>query len=255
MATAQDIITDALLEIGVLSGPGQTPSTAHSSFALNRLNQMVGEWNTRRPFLYTVDINRYTLTPSQETYTIGPASTSPDFTAPRPVGPGPGNGIIWANIVIPGDPDVFLPLNIMGDEEWANMRVRSVGTTVPIAIYNDGANPKSTLYLYGYPTVANELELFTRHQASEFASLASTFEAPAGYQKAMTLTLAENLAPIPAFVRLGAQWSQLQADNARKARAAIAGLNSAPNNLSNDAAGLTAGGVRSNFNWLTGNLQ
>ena len=254
--TSQDIITDALMEIGVLTGPGQTPSSAHSTFGLSRLNQLVQEWNTRRAFLYTVDKLTFSLVVSQASYTIGPTATTPDFVTARPVGPQPGNGILAANIIIDGTPDVYVPMGLLDDQEWAAMRVRSISSTVPLALYNDGANPKSTLYLYGTPSVARDIELWVRHQTTDFASLATTVEVPAGYQKAMTMTLAENLAASNVFARLpGVGWSQFQAINAQKARAAIAGLNSAPNNMSNDAAGLRSGGNRSNFNYLTGSLQ
>jgi len=254
MATAQDIITDALTEIGVVTNPGQTPSAEHSAFALSRLNQLTQEWNTRRAFLYTVDKLTFALTVSQNTYTIGPSSTTPDFVTPRPVGPQPGSGILRANIILDGTPDVYVPMGIMDDQEWANLRVRDISSTVPLCLYNDGANPKSTIYLYGTPSTARDIELWVKHQTSDFASLASTFDVPMGYQKAITQTLAENLAPVPAFAKFGASWSQLQADNARKARAAIAALNSAPNNINNDAAGVNHS-RRGTFNYLTGNLQ
>jgi hypothetical protein len=254
MATAQDIITDAFTEIGVVTNPGQTPSAEHSAFGLNRLNQLVQEWNTRRAFLYTTDILTFALTVGQNIYTIGPASTTPDFVTPRPVGPQPGSGILMANIILAGNPDVYVPMGIMDDQEWAALRVRDISSTVPLCLYNDGANPKSNIYIYGTPSEARDIELWVKHQTADFASLATTFEVPMGYQKAITQTLAENLAAVPAFARYGASWSQLQAENARKARAAVAALNSGPNNMPNDAAGVVKS-KRSTFNYLTGNLQ
>lgn len=250
MATAQDIVTDALLEISVLTAPGQTPSASHSAFVLGRLNQLISEWNVRAQFLYCVDRFEFPLLTSQTEYTIGPSGA--DFIAPRPNGEGPGKGILNANIVTPGSPDVFFPINIIPYAQWATMPIRSLSTGISRRLYNDGAYPNSTIHLYGQPTGSYSLEIWVRHQASEFASLATTFDMPPGYQKAIMLTLAENI--FGAFSKIpGSELTEVTMNNARIARGAIANQNSSPNRMSNDAAGLRPSSrAVSAYNYRTG---
>jgi hypothetical protein len=61
---------------------------------------------------------------------------------------------------------------------------------VPTDLYNDGAYPNSRLYLWGYPSVANDLELFTWQQLSSFPSQAATVSLPPGYAQAVVYNLA-----------------------------------------------------------------
>lgn len=249
MATAQDIIVDAYLECGEMDQAGQTPPPTQLTYGLNRLNRIVGQLSTRRLFIWEIGSARYTLSPSQTSYTIGPSGA--DFTAPRPLGPAPGNGIKNANIILTGtNPEASLPLYIMNDDEWANLSVKEIPTSVPTAIYNDGAFPNSRLYLLGYPTQANDLELFTPTQISTFAALGTTFTMPPGYQEAITTLLAEALC---SAMHKGVVPPAL-ADSARRARVAVMSLNSASPNLSNDAGTLGSKRLGGFFNWNNGSV-
>jgi hypothetical protein len=250
MATAQDVIVDAFIEGDILDQPGQVPGPNFLTYGLNRLNRLVAQFSTRGLMVWTIESNRYTLTPSQTSYTIGPSGA--DFTADRPLGPMPGGGIVNANIILTSvSPEVAIPLYIMNDDEWASVRVKDIPTSIPTAIYNDGSFPNSRLYLWGYPNQANDLQLWTRHQISEFASLGTTFSMPPGYQEAITTSLAE--AMCSAYKKGVVPPSLAMA--ARKARAAVMSLNSASPNISNDAAGIgTSNQGGAFFNWLNGQV-
>jgi len=137
---------------------------------------------------------------------------------------------------------------ILNAEDWASMRVRDIDTTTPTAIYNDGATPKSTLYLYGVPTLAYQLELWRNKQIGQFSMLSDAFDWPAGYQEAVTLTLAEGLCG-----PLGRKMPNGLPEMARRARAAVTSLNSAPGKLDNDAA-LSGGRSGGYFNYKTGQV-
>lgn len=245
MATATTIITDACLECGMLDQPGQLPSAEHLAFGLTRLNRIVSMWSTRQLFIWTSVFTRFTLVAGQQSYTIGPSGAN--FTAARPVGIGPGGGIKFANIVIgSGSAEVLTPMALLSDEDWASLTLRGFATSIPMALYNDGGTPNSTLYLYGIPTTAYKLELWTNQQIAQFATLSDTFDWPPAYQEAATLTLAEALCnpfqkPIPDGLT----------EMARRARAAVTSLNSAPNTQTNDTKrmGINHGGQ---FDYRTG---
>src|SRR3990167_3720573 len=97
-----DLLRNSLFEIGYLA-PGEPGSAADLAFGLSKLNRMISQWSTRGVYIYTVRIDRYTLTPSQVSYTIGPASSSADFTAAPPLCSGPCKGIFYSNIVLMAD--------------------------------------------------------------------------------------------------------------------------------------------------------
>lgn len=188
MATGLEICTDALLESRVMRQAGQTPPAEQVTYALARLNRILGslsqagEW-----YVYTTNISSYTLSPTRDFYTIGPTG---NFVAERPM------AIDKANIIISsGSNLVRVPLEIISDEEWADISVVGIGSAVPVKLYNDGAAPNSNLYLWPKATnTSYKLELFWRQQLTQFSSTADTLVAPNGYQEALTLTLAEALA-------------------------------------------------------------
>lgn len=70
--TAQDIITNSLLEMGAYS-QGETPSSADITFGLSKLNRLFDAWNAKELNIYRVDFLRYTLVPSVQPLTIGQA--------------------------------------------------------------------------------------------------------------------------------------------------------------------------------------
>jgi hypothetical protein len=235
MPVVLEVITNALYEAQVY-GPGRQISAEDTAFTLSKANQLASSWSTRRNFIWQTLIQRFTLSPSQQSYTIG-RGTSPvaDFVADRPLGPRePGNGIKKANIILTNvSPEARVPLQLLDDMQWGSISVTDIPTTFPVAIYNDGAYPNSRLYLWGYPQQANDLELFTNRQISEFgndsAALMAEFSMPPGYELAFTLTLGEHVCnafgtSIPPDLR----------EKAREARVAIRSLNSSSPKMTSD---------------------
>lgn len=252
MATFQTIINDALLEIRKLTAPGQTASPSDTAFVLDRLNQLIEEWNNRAPMIYAVDRYVFSFTAGQADYTLGPAPA--DWVGPRPIGEGQGRGILQANYIQAGSPNVFFPISLYNYEQFSNLRVRNISAQIPIAFYNNNAYSSggdTTVSFYGTPT-GGQCELWIRHQASTASTAAAIFDMPPGYQKAITLTLAENI--VGAYSSIpGVSLTEATQEAARKARAAIAGTNILTKPQSNDAAGLRPRHRSvSTYNWRTG---
>jgi len=248
--TAQDIIVNSMIEVGALA-QGETPASNDAAYVFGKANRLSSQWSTRSLFIWTVRSDRYTLIPSQRSYTIGRAPGA-DFVADRPLGPRePGNGIKNANIVLTSvSPEVRVPLRLLDDDEWASIWVLDVPTTLPVALYNDGAYPNSTLYLWGWPTQANDLELFTNQQLPQFPDLVTPIELATGYEEAFILTLAESIGP--AF---GQPITADLRENARRARAAIQSLNSSSPKIGTDVPEMPNSGPRSTFNYRSGTFQ
>ena len=185
MRVQDQILYPALRLAGVLGAAGRGASPSQLADAFASLNRMMDSWTIQNLLIYTIRSDRYTLTPSQVSYTIGPVGA--DFTAPRPV------EITQANIVLAGSPAVHCPLKLIDDQEWASISVREIPTTLPLKLYNDGAYPNSRLYFWPYPTAANDLELFTSSQLTRFAKQTDDVSFPPGYEDALVYNLAVRL--------------------------------------------------------------
>lgn len=185
------IIYRALRLARVLQGPSQGPSPEKLADGLIALNGLLDYLTAQQGAIYTKRQDRYTLQPSQVTYTIGIDPTgqqTANFNAVRPV------RIDRASLVLTGtNPPVFLPMSLLTPEEWASLVVRTIPTTVPRRLYCDYANPISTLYFWGYPTAGNDVELWTWQQLAQFQTIDDQVTLPPAYLDMLVYNLAVRL--------------------------------------------------------------
>jgi len=238
------VIRSALRIAGITLRPQRTPSEDQAQEALDQLNAMIGQWNTQSLLIYTKQINAWPLVSNQKTYTIGPGG---QFDGDRP------QWIDQANLILNSvSPVVRLPLTIWNDEEWSLIPVQDIGRSLPLGIYNDGAYPLSTIYVWPQPLTTYALELYTWSAIPLFSTIGDAVVLPPGYQMAIEYNLAVILAEhypheskiLPSAYR-----------QAEKALAKIKGLNSVPNKQRSDAASINDNGNRSSFNYYTGQIQ
>lgn len=232
-----DIITNAMLEIGVLA-PGETPSSPEATFALSKLNRLLDNWNAEELFVYDVQFTRLTLTPNKNPHTIGPVGA--DFSAnPRPV------DVEFANLILTDQsPEIRKPLGLIDDIQWASIRVQSLATQYPLYMHYHRDWPNGQILLWPVPTYSYDIELVTRTSFNSFVALTDPISFPPGYEDAMTLTLAESLCPT--FTKA---LDAVLANKASEARARIKSQNIQVPELGCDD-GLISNGLR--FNWITG---
>src|SRR5690349_11443785 len=226
------------------SRPAYGLSTNELTDVKSVANRLISQYSTRRLFMFTVAAQRFTLTPSQTSYTIGPTG---DFVTARPT------FIKNANIVLTSvSPEVRVPLDIWDDDQWADTRVQPIPPTLPTAIYYDGGLSQTaglgTIYFWGYPTVANDFAMFAPQFLTQFADLTTSVTFAPGYEEMLVTSVAERMCP-----QWGLAVNATLAEQARRARAAVVSLNSrsAPN-LSNDAANINGQPQKPYFNYLTG---
>ncbi len=187
MAKIIDILTDAAMEIGV-EETGSPLSSDDAKWILRKLNRLLESWNTRRINAYNINFTTYTLTPNKNPHTIGP--TLADFTvAQRPVVIEAAN-IIYNSVT----PSVKIPLNLRNDEWWATQRVPALTSNFPVDLYYSPDMPNGSIYLWPVPTIAYGLELETWVPLGQVA-MGDDVTFPPGYQEAITLSLAESIAP------------------------------------------------------------
>jgi len=222
--TAQDIINNALQEIGVLAA-GETCNSDDAAFSLGKLNRLLDNWNAESLFIYSTSLFQGTLTVGKNPHTIGP--TGADFTVSTARPP----KITEANLVLTDQtPNIFRPLVIVDDNWWMNNPVPSLSTQIPYYLYPNYSWPTAQLYLWPVPNDAYDIRLLIQ---TLFGSLTSdsTFSLPPGYEDAVTLSLAEALsAPFEMPM------SPILQKNAAEGRARVRSLNSEPSPMACDGA-------------------
>jgi hypothetical protein len=240
MPVDTEILYPALRLAGVLTAAGRGASSSQLADAFASLNRMIDAWTIQRLLIYTIRADRYNLSPSQITYTIGPGG---NFDATRPV------RITAANIVLLGSTETRVPLRLLTDRDWAAKRLQVVPTTVPTELYNDGAFPVSTLFLWGYPTAANDLELFTWSQLTPFGAATDPVVLAPGYEDAVVYNLAVRLCG-----QFGTQLRGDVAQIARESKGLVKSYNSISPRISSTDIG-TGANRGGGFNYLTGGLK
>lgn len=238
--TVQDLITDALTELGIIPA-GDVPSAEDSDLALTRFNRILDDWDAESAGVYGVTQTEYTLTPNLSPHTIGPTGTFGTSSTPRPV------AILGATVIlVSSTPNVSVELAIRDQVWWLKNSVKELTSTEPTDLYYDPAFPNGNLYFWPVPTVANMVSLMVKRQLIAL-DLTDDFTFPPGYASALMLTLAESLAP--AFkVSLDPQTAR----SAARARTRIFNNNDVIPRLETDVPSAPSSGTRPSWNYLIG---
>lgn len=224
--TGRDAITASLRLIGALA-PGESLDATEASDGLGTLNRMIDSWSTEGLLVHAVtEESPLTLTAYDATVTLG---TSGDITT-RPM------KIVKA-LIRDASNDIDLPLKLLSLAEYAAIADKTVTSTYPHSLYDDGGFPQRTLKLYPVPSTAHKLVLFTQRALSQIASLDASVSLPPGYEEALVYNLALRLAP-----EYGRQAPAEVAMVAQESKANIKRANHRPRYLTVDSA-LMGGGI------------
>jgi hypothetical protein len=186
MALVSDIINQSMTLIGAIAA-GETPSVEEYADALLVLNDMLSSWDNERLSIFAIAYNTYLLANGTNNYTIG-VEGSPSFNSPRPMAI---KSAVCINV-----PGLEFPIKLISAEEWAAIPEKTVSGTIVRMIYNDGAYPNSTLYVWPQPaSPASSIGLFTWQQFVNLPSIGTAFDMPPGYQRAIRYNLAMDLLP------------------------------------------------------------
>jgi len=182
---ALDLISSSMRLIGSLAS-GEVPTSAEASDALTVLNQMLDSWAADRLIVFTITIQEFALTPSQQVYTYGVGG---NFNAPRPA------RIDRASIVSLTNPSqpLELPIDYYTNWDWQQVPVKNIQTTLPQAVYDDQGYPLRNLSFWPIPTVVVNTRLYVWTALSSFASLTTDNSYPPGYIEALRYNLAVRL--------------------------------------------------------------
>ena len=194
----QDIINDALIEIGMLS-PGESADGETSQWAFRKANYLLDYWSARENYVYNTTFDTYTLVPNLSPHTIGPAPGATFQVRQRPV------KIVSATVILNNvSPNVEIPLAIRDSQWWMqDNTIKGLTSQQPTDLFYSPSFPNGQLYFWPVPTIAYGTRLEVWGLLSQFVSIndplggpgSSTFDLPPGYRNALMLSLAETLQP------------------------------------------------------------
>lgn len=182
--TGQDIVTDALLEIGAISEE-EAPTASQQQKALRRLNAMIKDWQTEGLYLWKLSEGSFTPTVQQASFDFG---TGGDFATRA--------------ILIDGmrrrQSNTDVPLRQVSRAEYFNQADKTTDG-IPTLFYYDPQILSGKLYIW--PRVqtglTNTLTLhFTyRSTIEDFDAGANDADFPQEWYEALVTNLAVRLAP------------------------------------------------------------
>lgn len=180
--TGRDVVSASLRLIGA-SAPGESIDAQEAADGLAALNRMIGSFSNEGLMIHAITAEAaFTLTPGDSTVTLG---TGGDITT-RPQS---------IDAVVIRDGSVDYPVRILSLDEYASIADKTVQSTYPDALYDDGGYPLRTLTLYPVPQAAKQLVLFTRRALTAIADLDTSVSLPPGYEDMLVYNLAVRLAP------------------------------------------------------------
>lgn len=186
MSKVRDLISDALKSLGVLAA-GENIEAGDAQDALVSLNDMLETWNNDNLKVYSINRQVFPLTVGVQDYTLGTGGT---FNIPRP------NWIQNVSIIPDASaPTLEIPIDMLRDEQWRNVAVKSLTSTFPTLVYPHGDFPLNTLSFWPAPSAACSAVLYTPVHVSAFATINDTVSFPNGYREALRFGLALRLAP------------------------------------------------------------
>jgi hypothetical protein len=181
------IVADALTEIRVARA-GDVINPNAMAFGIGKLNRLFDRWNADPRARFTGGLTSFTPIPNHQPHTLGPNGADWAVTQ-RPV------SIKGANLILnTSTPAVRIPLRIRDLNWWRQQSVQGIATTMPTDLYFEPNWPNGSVYLWPVPTSTYPIELQLDGLFGVMTET-DTFWLPFGYRDAITLTLAEELAP------------------------------------------------------------
>ena len=188
MTTAIDIITDALQKLGVYA-PGETITSADSTRALVVLNDMLDSWSNENLSCYANLEQSLTLAVGVSQYPLGPGSS---YSPVRPLEVSSTTGSAYVQDSTGNN----YPCDILEQDEWNLIGLRTVTSNIPSAIFYDPQYPQGILNVFPVPNLGG-YKLFwdSRLQLAEFPTLFASVSLPLGYVSAIKYNLAIESSP------------------------------------------------------------
>lgn len=185
--TALNLITDVLLDMGVLADQ-ETPTASQSVGALTKLNDLIESWNLDPQKLYGSTEYILPFVANKATYTIGLGG---DLNVARP------DMISQAfvrNTTATPSQQQDIPITVLTPEQWAEIPVKGQIGTYPYAVWFNMTNPLITAFVTPISTGSNYSLVFWDSNAIALLNLNTVLILPPGYKRALKYALWVELA-------------------------------------------------------------
>lgn len=181
MTTARTIIRRAMQKVGILTKT-ETPSSDEAQDGLDTLNDLIASVTNNSLMVYVRNVEQFSLTSGQSTYTIGPGA---DFDTSRPV------AIVSA---VARNGTVDYPLIKISDTSYdEDIGVKTI-SGIPDSYYYNNAYPTGSITLYPVPSSNYQLLLRTEKPMTTL-TLDDELVLPPGWNNFLIYQLAVMLAP------------------------------------------------------------
>ena len=185
--TALDLITNALLDLGVLADE-ETPTSSQAAGGLRKLNNLIESWNIEGLMPIGGTAQTFPLVSNQGTYTLGVGG---DFNTARP-------NIVTACYVRdttqPVATRVDYPLYMYTEKEFSEVPLKGLESTLPMGVYFDNATPLTNVTFYPIPSTANYTFVMWSDVILPSLTLTQQIAVAPGYARALEANLAVELA-------------------------------------------------------------
>lgn len=208
MTTGTVLVSDSLLQIGVLGGT-QTIKAGDLAIGLRFLNRMLASWANVRTMLYTVAEESFSFVASQASYTTA------EFSAGRPTA---------LNYMYVTLSNVSYPCQLIVNQSYDDIGYKPA-PGIPTVCYYDAAYPVGTMTFFPVPYSA-ELTCVVNTQRPLTGTIAAATDVllPEGYEKAIV----DNLSMYLATAYPGAPISKNLRDEANEGRRVLKVTNYTP---------------------------
>lgn len=239
MATVRKLIKGAMRLINIVQA-NEEPTADDMDIAVQALDGMVDSWSNDSLMIYTKNPFNFDTVGGKQSYTLGPGG---EWNTERPM----NIDQAYVHYQGAGSQPVDMPIQLANDAQWASIAVKSVMTTFPTVLYDNGNYPLRTISIWPIPSGVQTLTLWLWQPLLDLTNLDQEVMFPKGYERALRFCLAVELAP-----EFGKQVAPEVAATAVKAKSEIKGVNTVTQYQNFDRS--LTGNRQSNFNWITGNF-
>ena len=191
MALVSAILTQALIEIGVLDPADPAPTTNYPTYytvGLDRIQSMIDGWAADRLTLSLQLRTTFTLPSGTSAVTLGASGAT--VTMDRPM------WLNTVNYVIPGSsPAVEVPIGQMDEDAYAALSIKGLPSALPLQSFyqTNLTDTNGTLFFWPQVTQNVTIAIYSPQAVTVPASLSTDLIGPPGYRDAFLYGVAERL--------------------------------------------------------------
>jgi hypothetical protein len=183
VSTSAAIISRAALGKLGINSPGEALRPEDGSTCLEALNRILDAWRLERLYAYATTDVTHTVVSEAQTLTIGPGG---NIDTQRPERFEAGCYFSWGGL--------DFELIEITEAEYNRITLKSVGGLGPTWFDYTPSLPLGTLRFFPRIPSSAVLRMPVQVHLTEFADLTTLYTLPAGYERALVFTLAEEVA-------------------------------------------------------------